>query len=147
MSEKPTLDYKANHPSHEKAKCPLSCLKKNQVLIKYKRARNHVVTMLRESKLAYFQGLGTSALCSITHNWSQALDGGNEVCSIFFDLRKAFDSVPRLHLLDKLAALHLDPRIITWLHSYLMGRSQLVVVGGEQSTSLLLSPVYHRAQC
>jgi len=31
----------------------------NQVLIKYKRARNHVVTMLRESKLAYFQGLGT----------------------------------------------------------------------------------------
>ena len=36
----------------------------------------------------------------------------------------------------KLAALHLDPRIITWLHSYLMGRDQLVVVGGEQSTSL-----------
>ena len=40
------------------------------------------------------------------------------------------------HLLDKLAALHLDPRIITWLHSDLMGRSQRVVVGGEQSTSL-----------
>jgi len=80
----------------------------------------------------------TSALCSITHNWSQALDGGNEICLIFFDLRKAFDSVPHLHLLDKLAALHLDPRIITWLSSYLMGRSQLVVVGGEQSTSLPL---------
>ena len=78
----------------------------------------------------------TSALCSITHNWSQALDGGNEVCSIFFDIRKAFDSVPHVHLLDKLAALHLDPRIIAWLHSYLMGRSQLVVVGGEQSTCL-----------
>jgi len=56
--------------------------------------------------------------------------------SIFFDLRKAFDSVPHLHLLDKLAAFHLDPRIITWLHSYLMGRSQLVLVGGQQSTSL-----------
>jgi len=56
----------------------------------------------------------------------------------FFDLRKAFDSVPHLHLLDKLAALHLGPRIITWLHSYLMGRSQLLVVGGEQFTSLLV---------
>ena len=77
-----------------------------------------------------------SALCSITHNWLQALDDGNEVCSVFFDLRKTFDSVPHIHLLDKLATLHLDQRIITWIHSYLMDRSQIVVVGGEQSTSL-----------
>ena len=76
-----------------------------------------------------------SALCSITHNWLQALDDGNEVCSVFFDLHKAFDSVPHIHLLDKLATLHLDQRIITWIHSYLMDRSQIVVVGGEQSTS------------
>ena len=44
----------------------------------------------------------------------------------------------------KLAALHLDPKIIAWLHSYLMGRSQLVVVGGEQSTCLpVISGVPH----
>ena len=36
-----------------------------------------------------------SALCSITHNWLGVLEDGNEICSVFFDLRKAFDSVPQ----------------------------------------------------
>ena len=33
-------------------------------------------------------------LSSVTHDWFQALEAGQKVCSIFFDLRKAFDSVP-----------------------------------------------------
>ena len=32
----------------------------------------------------------TSALLSISHNCLQALDSGCEVCTIFFDIRKAF---------------------------------------------------------
>ena len=78
----------------------------------------------------------TSALCLITHNWFRALDDGNEVCSVFFDLRKAFDSVPHAPLLDRLLSYNIDPTIIAWIHSYLACRSQTVVIGGEQSACL-----------
>ena len=36
----------------------------------------------------------TSALLSVTNDWHKCLDSGYEICSIFLDLRKAFDSVP-----------------------------------------------------
>lgn len=78
----------------------------------------------------------TSALCSITHNWLSAMEDGNEICSVFFDLRKAFDSVPHAPLLDRLLSYSLNPSLIAWIHGYLAGRSQTVVVGGEQSTCL-----------
>ena len=53
------------------------------------------------------------------------------MCSIFFDLRKAFDSVPHQLLVDKLTSLGLDAHIISWITSYLTNQKQHVVVGGE----------------
>ena len=76
----------------------------------------------------------TSALCSLTHEWLKELDDGNEICSIFFDLRKAFDSVPHTHLIDQLSCLNLCPHILQWIHSYLSDRSQVVAIGGELSS-------------
>ena len=55
------------------------------------------------------------------------------MCSIFFDLRKAFDSVPHQPLVDKLANLGLDAYALSWITSYLTNRKQHVVVGGESS--------------
>ena len=78
----------------------------------------------------------SSALLSVTHNWFNQLENGNEVCSIFFDLKKAFDSVPHSLPLLRLAEISLDPFIIQWVCSYLTNRSQLVVVGGEQPSVL-----------
>ena len=34
-----------------------------------------------------------SALLDVMHNWLQSMDMGKEVCAVFFNLRKAFDSV------------------------------------------------------
>ena len=55
------------------------------------------------------------------------------VCSVFLDLRKAFDSVLHRLLLEKLNTYALDSCILSWLHSYLAERKQHVVVGGDSS--------------
>ena len=45
----------------------------------------------------------TSALLSVTHDWLQYLERGNKVCSVYLDIRKAFDSVPHSLLNQKLS--------------------------------------------
>ena len=55
---------------------------------------------------------------------------------MYFDLRKAFDSVPHRPLLQKLLDIQLCPYIVQWLGSYLTKRSQLVVVEGTSSPIL-----------
>ena len=47
----------------------------------------------------------TTALLSVTYDWFQALEARQGVCSISFDLRKAFDSVSHRLLVDKLTSL------------------------------------------
>ena len=78
----------------------------------------------------------SSALIYVIHDWLTQMDNGREVYSVFFDIRKAFDSVSHELLLSKLAGIQVDPYIIQWIRCYLTGRSQLVVVGGEESLVL-----------
>ena len=77
-----------------------------------------------------------SALLSFTHDCYEALDNGGEICSVFFDLSKAFDTVPHLPLLNKLASLKVDLYLIRWIYNYLSNRSQSVVLNGVQSNPL-----------
>lgn len=77
-----------------------------------------------------------TALLTSTYEWFQQLEAGVEVCTVFFDLRKAFDSVPHRALLEKLKQLNLNPVLVRWICSYLMGRRQKVVVDGEASGSI-----------
>ena len=64
---------------------------------------------------------------------SENLDQRKDTYCVFFDLQKAFDTVPHRKLMCKLEKLHLHPVLLTWLHNYLYGREQNVVVNGETS--------------
>ena len=77
----------------------------------------------------------TSALLATTYDWFRELEVGRDVCSVFLDLRKAFDSVPHLVLMSKLHQLNLSPFICRWICSYLTNRDQRVVIGGVSSES------------
>ena len=50
--------------------------------------------------------------------------------------KKAFGGVPHLPLVSKLQQLNLDPNIVYWVHNYLAGRKQSVVVNGASSEHL-----------
>ena len=74
-----------------------------------------------------------TALLNVTHDWLKVLEDGKEVCSVFFDLKKAFDTVPHSSLMQKLSTYGLDNNTLSWVCSYLTNRKQHVVVGGESS--------------
>ena len=66
------------------------------------------------------------------------LDEGSDVCSIYFDLWKAFDSVAHSLRLQKLTDINLDPYIVQWIGSYLSCGFQHVVLDDEYSPVLLV---------
>ena len=65
-----------------------------------------------------------TALLSVTEEWLTALEYGQEVCAVFFDYQKAFDSVPHLPLLKKLENLGFNDHILRWVSGYLATHSQ-----------------------
>jgi len=78
----------------------------------------------------------THALLSATNEWFKILDDGADVGAIFFDLSKAFDSVPHKALLEKLKDIGLNRLLLKWITDYLTNRKQQVVVNGEKSEEL-----------
>ena len=88
------------------------------------------------STLVSSQRCTASALLSVSHDWLQQLELGNDTCVVFFDLRKAFDSVPHSLLLHRLYEIDINQYLVQWIRSYLSNRSQIVVVGGEESSTL-----------
>ena len=78
----------------------------------------------------------TSAILSATHDWFTLLEEGKEISAVFFDLTKAFDSVPHRQLIAKLEAIGLNVYLINWIKNYLTHRTQTVVLNGASSQPL-----------
>nr|VZI33557.1 unnamed protein product [Spirometra erinaceieuropaei] len=55
------------------------------------------------------------------------------VHAIYIDFKKAFDSVPHHRLLYKLSRAGVRGKLLVWIRSFLLGRSQAVHVGEQQS--------------
>ena len=94
----------------------------------------------------------THALLSAVQDWLDELEKGHEIATVFFNLTKAFDSVPHRLLITKLEAIGLNEHFISRITDYLTNRHQSVVLNGETSTPLpgisgipqgsVLSPLY-----
>ena len=75
-----------------------------------------------------------TALLKVTTDWLQSLENHDSIMTVFFDLRKAFDSVPHQLLLQKLKSIQLNPYISQWIYHYLLLRQQRVVLDGFSSS-------------
>ena len=60
---------------------------------------------------------------------------GKVIDSIYFDFAKAFDTVPHRRLCKKLSAYGIDGPIMSWIKSFLNGRTQSVKVNQSFSTT------------
>ena len=54
----------------------------------------------------------------------------------FFDVSKAFDTVPHVPLLETLQNQNVNEYLLRWIKSYLLNRSQYVAVEGHDSSTL-----------
>ena len=66
-------------------------------------------------------------------DWTTMIENGDSFDVIYTDFSKAFDSVPHERLLKKLDHLGIRGNILSWIRSFLSGRSQCVNVEGALS--------------
>lgn len=82
----------------------------------------------------FISGRSTSLqLLKVMEDWTSILDMGGQVDCVYFDFMKAFDKVSHKHLLLKLEAYHLNPKVLSWISSFLTSRRQRVGVAGSFS--------------
>ena len=81
----------------------------------------------------------TGAILSAIQDWQGHLDKGADVQAVFFDLQKAFDSVPHGQLINKLISLNVPTPLISWITSYLYNRKQQVAVSGANSNPVTVT--------
>ena len=75
-------------------------------------------------------------LIDVIDNWTKSLDDRKDIDVIYFDFRKAFDTVPHERLLKKLYAYGIRGNVLSWIRDFLKERKQRVVLNGEESNWL-----------
>ena len=81
-------------------------------------------------------------MLSVLHDWHQQLEEKKEVYAAFFDLWKAFDTIPHLPLMHKSQTLGVESYPLKWNHIYLTNRRQFV---DKQKTMCCCG--WHKIQC
>ena len=75
-------------------------------------------------------------LITVRDYWTKEVDLGHEVDVVYLDFSKAFDRVQHSVLLRKLFQYGISGPMLTWIESYLHGRSSTVRVCGAYSEKL-----------
>lgn len=83
---------------------------------------------------AYLSGRSTvTNLAEYVSKIINFMEGGAQVDSVYTDFSKAFDTVPHHLLIAKLQRYGINGGAITWIQSYLSGRTQSVKLDGHKS--------------
>ena len=102
----------------------------------FKYLYNHLQdnNMLSSLQSGFIPGDSTvNQLVYLYHIFTEALDAGKEVRTVFCDISKAFDRVWHEGLIYKLKAAGVSGDVLRWFQSYLSGRRQRVVLPGSLS--------------
>lgn len=77
-----------------------------------------------------------TALNWIIYDWKKMIDRGEVVIAVFLDFKRAFETLDRRILLEKLRAYGIEGKALKWFETYLTGRTQRTRVNGVLSQAV-----------
>lgn len=105
----------------------------NQQLVSYIE-ENNILTCFQAGFRA--KNSCESALQTVLANWKDSLKDNLVIGALFLDLRRAFETIDRQMLLQKLERYGIQGKALQWIKSYLFGRSQTTKFNNSHSTLL-----------
>jgi len=120
----------------------LSIFAKMLEKLMYRRLYNylHKQNILYKYQFGFRKGYSTSlALTELLDTLYTHRDQREIVIGMYFDLKKAFDTVDHNILLHKLSNYGVRGHVLNWFQSYLSNRQQFVCIGGSRSQLLNVS--------
>ena len=78
-------------------------------------------------------------LINTVHNFASALNNREQIDAILLDMSKAFDTVPHERLCHKLSLYGIRGTTLRWIRSFLTGRTQKVILNGQESRTTKVS--------
>jgi len=64
-------------------------------------------------------------------NWTEALETGGQIDTIYTDYEKAFDKIPHKRLVKKIESFGLPQQTVRWMEAFLNGRQYRVKVNSK----------------
>lgn len=111
---------------------PLERIVKDQ-LVEYIETNN----ILSNCQSGYRHGFSCeSALNVVIQSWIGHMDGGEIVLACFLDMKRAFETINRTILMDKLKNIGVAPQSLKWFQSYLQDRIQTTKIDKEFSSKI-----------
>ena len=84
--------------------------------------------------MGFISGRSTTLqLLIVMDEWTEILDNGGRIDSIYMDFMKAFDKVPHRRLIKKMEWYGIGKRVLNWVKDFLKNRKQNVSVNGAES--------------
>lgn len=95
------------------------------------------VKFFSTNQFGFLQGRGTDdALFEHVRFLTETLEAGRSAVAVYFDIRKAFDTVNHSILLQKLYACGIRDFMFNWFKSYLSSRQYMTKINGISSESI-----------
>lgn len=77
-----------------------------------------------------------TALNLVLATWKEDIDRGHTIISVFLDFKRAFETIDRVTLLNKLRCIGFSSSAVQWFESYLTGRRQRTEFHGQTSPEI-----------
>ena len=98
---------------------------------------NHMMVnnLFSSQQYGFVKGRSTVLqLLNVMDVWTNAIDKGDSIDTVYLDFTKAFHKVPHNRLMSKMNSIGFNTETLHWIKAFLSDRVQQVCINGANST-------------